>query len=239
MISFFENVASATGVDKAVHLVTDGERVVDRDADVKAVQAVTGAVVSGVEDVFHATGADTCVHAVTGGKRILERDGRISPQLVKEIEDAFKNCGLDKLVHLFSSGQRCVNLDGTLNIEGMIKCAKSICELCTNPGVVGPTRVIILAIDEATTAFVKQCYEFLERNVKAARKAKENVKKSIESFENIHKWIRCARKDFYSAAPELPGIVSEFKTALTGIKDSIADVRKTVEDIDNIANGRR
>lgn len=70
MIAWIEDIAHATGIDKAiVHPITGGHRVFERDG------RVSPEALGELESAFHAIGADRLVHLTTGGARVVKPDG--------------------------------------------------------------------------------------------------------------------------------------------------------------------
>jgi|EP00927_Polykrikos_kofoidii_P086282 hypothetical protein len=69
-IAWIEDVATATGIDKAlVHPITGGERVFERDG------RISPELVQELESTFSECGLDKIVHLGTGGARAVNADG--------------------------------------------------------------------------------------------------------------------------------------------------------------------
>jgi len=72
-IAWIEDVAHNTGLDKHVHVVTGGARLMERDG------RVSPGVVQGLEKSFSECGLDKIVHLGTGGARAVNLDGSFDP----------------------------------------------------------------------------------------------------------------------------------------------------------------
>ena len=69
-IAWIEDVATATGIDKAlVHPITGGERIFERDG------RISPGLIAEFEDTFSSCGLDKLVHLGTGGVRAVNKDG--------------------------------------------------------------------------------------------------------------------------------------------------------------------
>merc|ERR1719162_2902470 len=75
LVQAFESVTHATGVDKAIHSVTGGARLFEKDGTANP----SAFAVKTFEHVAHETGLDKVMHSYIGKGRLFDRNGSFRP----------------------------------------------------------------------------------------------------------------------------------------------------------------